>query len=79
MPDPKLISKGPIFSYFKKQTDGLNVSNETKEHIITYLNEKLKSEVDQLCTWALSVSELQGKRTIQDKDWEFIKNKLENE
>ncbi|MBN1328524.1 MAG: hypothetical protein JXA54_03530 [Candidatus Heimdallarchaeota archaeon] len=76
MQEEKFVSKSPIFDYFKKQTNGINVTNEIKEEMIDYLNEKINEEIDRIIKFTLEIMELQNKRTIQEKDWEFIKNHI---
>ena len=76
MPEEKLIAKGPFLDYFKDKTNGLKIANETKDQIIEYFEAKLKLELDRVCSWALEIANLQGKRTLQDKDWEFIVRKI---
>jgi len=72
----KLVSKGPIFEYIKKQTDKLNITNEIKDQIIDFFEEQLKKDIDKFCSWALEITELQNKRTLMEKDWDFIKKKM---
>ncbi|HUT82167.1 MAG TPA: hypothetical protein VMZ29_13275 [Candidatus Bathyarchaeia archaeon] len=76
MPEEKFVSKSPIFDYFKKQTNGINVTNEIKDKMIDYLNDKINDEIDLIIIWATEIMDLQNKRTIQEKDWEFIKNHI---
>ncbi|NHJ03428.1 MAG: hypothetical protein EAX90_01275 [Candidatus Heimdallarchaeota archaeon] len=76
MPEEKLIAKGPFLDYFKDKTSGLKIANETKDQIIEYFEAKLELELDRVCSWALEIAKLQGKRTLQDKDWEFIVRRM---
>ncbi len=75
MKERKYVAKGPIFELIKELTDDIKITNETRENIIAYLNEHVKKEISVLCEWFLDVSNLQGKRTIQEKEWEFILKK----
>jgi hypothetical protein len=72
----KLVSRGPILDYIKEKTDGLNIANELKDQIINFFEEKLREEINNFCDWAQEITELQAKRTIQERDWEFLRNKL---
>ncbi len=44
--------------------------------MIDYLNDRINEEIDQIIKLALEIMELQNKRTIQEKDWDFIKNHI---
>jgi hypothetical protein len=72
----KLVSRGPILDYIKEKTDGLNIANELKDQIINFFEEKLREEINNFCDWAQEITELQAKRTIQERDWEFLRKKL---
>ena len=76
MPEFRILAKHPLINYFKTKTNGLHIANDTKELMIDYLTKFLLVELDQLCSWAVQISELQGKRTIQNKEWEFILSKI---
>ena len=67
-----LITSGTILEIIKKETDGLKIANDTKEKIIAYLEEILQEEIKKISKWAKELAELQEKKTIQTKDWEFI-------
>lgn len=73
----KHVAKGPTFDTIKRLTEGLNISNEIKEQLIDYFEKKLYAEIELVCKWSLEVTELQGKRTLQEKDWKFILDKIE--
>ena len=72
MSEEKLVAKGPIFKTFKQITDGINISNEIKDQMIDYLEEELLKEIKSICSLSKDLMDVQGKRTIQQKDWEFI-------
>lgn len=76
MSELKLVSRGPIFDYIKEKTDGLNITNELKDQIIDFFEEKLREEINNFCNWSKEIMELQGKRTIQERDWEYLRKKL---
>ncbi|NHJ40976.1 MAG: hypothetical protein FK731_13175 [Asgard group archaeon] len=76
MSELKLVSRGPILDYIKEKTNGLNIANELKDKIIDYFEEKLRKEIDNFCKWSVELMELQNKRTIQERDWEFLNGKL---
>lgn len=78
MIESKLVSKGPVIDRIKKETNGLNIANEIKLDIIDYFESLLSQEIKKLSSLAIDVTELQGKRTIQEKDWFFIQKILEN-
>ena len=77
MSEGKLVSKGPIIERIKLETDGLNIANEIKEEIIDYFEDLLLSEIKRMSSLSSDVTALQGKRTIQEKDWIFIRKILE--
>lgn len=72
MPEEKLVVKGPIFKTFKQITDGINITNEIKDQMIDYLEEELLKEIKLICSLSIDLMDVQGKRTIQQKDWDFI-------
>ena len=37
-----------------------------------YLEEELLKEINAICSLSVDLMDLQGKRTIQQKDWDFI-------
>ena len=78
MSEGKLVSKGPIIERIKLETNGLNIANEIKEQIIDYFESLLSNEIKRMSTLSIDVTDLQGKRTIQEKDWIFIRKILEN-
>ena len=75
MPETKL-SAGLIIDEIKKQTNGLNLANEVKDRILEYIDNIVDEEISKISNWAKEITELQGKRTIQAKDWDFILNKI---
>ena len=76
MDEQKLVAKGPIFDFIKQQTEGINVSNTIKDELVEYLNSKLQEEIELICKWFIDIATLQGKRTIQDREWSFILGKI---
>jgi hypothetical protein len=76
MPKFDLVSRGPILEYIKEYTNGLNIANDLKDQIIQYFEEKLQEEINRFCDLSQEVTELQGKRTIQERDWKFIQKRL---
>ena len=76
MTEEKLIAKGPLFEKIKLITNGLNIANEIKDQILDYFETKLVEEVNKISSWALEITELQGKRTLQERDWKYITRKL---
>ncbi|NHJ47667.1 MAG: hypothetical protein FK733_07760 [Asgard group archaeon] len=77
MPKFDLVSRGPILEYIKEYTNGLNIANDLKDQIIQYFEEKLLEEINRFCDLSQEVTDLQGKRTIQERDWKFIRKRLE--
>jgi len=77
--DRKLVTKGSILELIKELTDDIKITNEIKDDIVAYLNAKVKRDIRTLCDWFIDVSNLQGKRTIQEKEWEFILKKIDSE
>jgi histone H3/H4 len=67
-----IVTSGAVLDIIKKETDGLKIANDTKEKIIEYLEKKLTEEILVISKWAKEIAELQEKKTIQTKDWEFI-------
>ncbi len=78
MSENKLVSKGPVLDRIKEETNGLNITNEIKTQIMDYFESLLSQEIKKMSSLAVDVTELQGKRTIQEKDWLFILKILEN-
>ena len=78
MSENKLVSKGPVLDRIKEETNGLNITNEIKTQIMDYFESLLFQEIKKMSSLAVDVTELQGKRTIQEKDWLFILKMLEN-
>ncbi len=78
MSENKLVAKGPVIDRIKEETNGLNITNEIKEQIIDYFESLLSQEIKKMSSLAVDVTGLQGKRTIQEKDWIFIRKLLEN-
>lgn len=76
MSQEKLIAKGPFLDRFKDKTDGLKIANELKDLILDYFEVFLDKELENICKWAIEVTDLQNKRTLQEKDWEFILSKI---
>lgn len=72
MSEEKLVAKGPIFKTFKQITDGINITNEIKDQMIDYLEEELLKKIKLICSLSVDLMDVQGKRTIQQKDWDFI-------
>lgn len=75
--DTKHVAKGPTFDTIKQLTEGLKITNEIKEQMIDYFEKKLYAEIIKVCKWAMEVIELQDKRTLQEKDWKFILDKID--
>ncbi|MHA1124431.1 MAG: histone-like protein [Candidatus Heimdallarchaeota archaeon] len=71
-----IVTSGAVLEIIKKETDGLKIANETKELIIEYLEKKLYEDLKTISKWAKELAELQEKKTIQTKDWEFIMKML---
>jgi len=67
-----IVTSGAVLEIIKKETDGLKIANDTKEKIIEYLEKKLYDEIKTISKWSKELAELQEKKTIQTKDWEFI-------
>ena len=67
-----IITSGAVLEIIKNETDGLKIANDTKEKIVEYLEKKLYEDIKNISTWAKELAELQEKKTIQTKDWEFI-------
>jgi len=78
MSEGKLVSKGPIIERIKQETNGLNIANEIKEQIIDYFETLLSDEIKRMSILSIDITDLQGKRTIQEKDWLFIQKILKN-
>ena len=76
MSQEKLIAKGPFLDKFKDKTDGLKIANELKDLIIDYFEGFLDNELEKICKWAIDITNLQNKRTLQEKDWEFILSRI---
>jgi hypothetical protein len=76
MPKFDLVSRGPILDYIKEYTNGLNIANDLKDQIITYFEDKLQEEINKFCDLAQEVMELTNKRTIQERDWNFIHKRI---
>ncbi|NHK30723.1 MAG: hypothetical protein FK730_05190 [Asgard group archaeon] len=76
MSELKLVSRGPILDYIKEKTNGLNIANELKDQIIDFFEEKLREEINNFCNWSKEIMDLQGKRTVQERDWEYLRKKL---
>lgn len=66
------LSKGPILDAIKERSGGLKVANDIKDSIVLYLEQKLDEEINCICNWAQKLAKLQGKRTILERDWEFL-------
>jgi hypothetical protein len=47
--------------------------------MIDYLEEELLKEIKSICSLSIDLMDLQGKRTIQQKDWDFILKILKKE
>ncbi|MBD3193084.1 MAG: hypothetical protein GF308_20780 [Candidatus Heimdallarchaeota archaeon] len=76
MMDLVKVPKGAVLDAIKEETGGLKIANEIKEEILEYFQEKLTEEVKRISQWAKDVAELQEKRTIMPKDWDFIMKKI---
>ena len=77
MSEEKLVAKGPIFKVIKQRTEGLNIANDVKDLMVDYFERKMFDEIELICQWALDITLLQGKRTLQERDWEFILKKID--
>ena len=64
------IKEAWIIKYFLK---------ENNEYISRFSKHYLSSLMERISKWAKEVTELQGKRTLQDKDWKFIVKKMQKE
>jgi len=71
-----IITSGAVLEIIKKETDGLKIANDTKEKIVEHLEKKLYEDIKNISNWAKELAELQEKKTIQTKDWEFIVKRL---
>jgi histone H3/H4 len=71
-----ILTSGTVLEIIKKETDGLKIANDTKEKIVEHLEKKLYEDIKIISAWAKELAELQEKKTIQTKDWEFIVKKL---
>lgn len=78
MSESKLVAKGPVIDRIKEETNGLNIANEIKEQIIDYFESLLSQEIKKMSSLSIDITGLSGKRTIQEKDWLFIRKILEN-
>jgi siroheme synthase (precorrin-2 oxidase/ferrochelatase) len=70
------VNVSAVLDALKRETNGLSIANDVKEKIIDHFENKLSEEITVISTWATELMELQNKRTIQMKEWEFIINKL---
>ena len=73
------IPIGMLMDALKDETNGLNIANDVKEQIVEYFETIVAEEIKNVSKWAKEVTELQGKRTLQDKDWKFILQKIQKE
>ena len=76
MDEEKLIAKGPLFERIKQISGGLNIANEIKDQMFDYFEHRLLEEIKKISSWALEITELQGKRTLQERDWKYIIKKM---
>ncbi|MEA2071571.1 MAG: hypothetical protein U9O98_09820 [Asgard group archaeon] len=73
------VAQSSVIDYFKEMTNGINLSTKAKELLLTYLEEVVTMELQEISEITKELMDIQNKRTLQERDWKFILKYIKNE